>query len=44
MVLSVPVTSLVKIALESHEDARGLALMLGSGTEIEWMGMKRRKR
>jgi predicted PurR-regulated permease PerM len=35
MILSVPMTSLVKIALESYEDTRGLAIMLGSGTEIE---------
>ena len=30
MILSVPLTSLVKIALESSEDTRGLAIMLGS--------------
>jgi len=30
MILSVPMTSLVKIALESYEDTRGLAIMLGS--------------
>ena len=30
-------TSLVKIALESHEETRGLAIMLGSDTEIEWI-------
>jgi predicted PurR-regulated permease PerM len=35
MILSVPITSLVKIALESYEDTRGLAIMLGSSTEIE---------
>jgi len=35
MILSVPMTSLVKIALESSEDTRGLAIMLGPGTEIE---------
>jgi predicted PurR-regulated permease PerM len=34
MILSVPMTSLVKIFLESHEDTRGLAVMLGSGKEI----------
>jgi hypothetical protein len=28
-------TSLVNIALESYEDTRGLAIMLGSGAEIE---------
>jgi len=37
MILSVPMTSLVKIALESYEGTRGLAIMLGSGTEIEWI-------
>ena len=35
MILSVPMTSLVKIALESYEETRGLAFMLGSGAEIE---------
>mgnify|MGYP000208592467 FL=1 len=35
MILSVPMTSLIKIALESYEETRGLAIMLGSGTEIE---------
>jgi predicted PurR-regulated permease PerM len=35
MILSVPITSLVKIALESYEETRGLAIMLGSGTEME---------
>jgi predicted PurR-regulated permease PerM len=35
MVLSVPMTSLVKIALESYEETRGIAIMLGSGTEFE---------
>ena len=35
MILSVPMTSLVKIALEGYEETRGLAIMLGSGTEIE---------
>ena len=35
MILSVPLTSLVKIALESYEETQGLAIMLGSGTEIE---------
>jgi len=38
MILSVPMTSLVKIALESYEETRGLAFMLGSGTEIEGKG------
>jgi len=37
MILSVPITSLVKIALESYEETRGLAIMLGSDTEIEWI-------
>ena len=32
---SVPMTSLAKIALESHEGTAGLAVMLGSGTEID---------
>ena len=35
MILSVPMTSLVKIALENYEDTRWLAIMLGSGAEIE---------
>jgi AI-2 transport protein TqsA len=35
MILSVPMTSLVKIALESYEKTRGLAFMLGSNTKIE---------
>jgi AI-2 transport protein TqsA len=34
MILSVPLTSLVKIALESNEGTRGLAVMLGSDIEI----------
>jgi AI-2 transport protein TqsA len=37
MILSVPMTSLVKIVLESCEETQGLAIMLGSGTEIEWI-------
>jgi predicted PurR-regulated permease PerM len=45
MILSVPMTSLVKIALESYEETRGLAIMLGSGTEIERTeGLRRRRR
>jgi AI-2 transport protein TqsA len=32
MILSVPLTSLVKIGLESGEETRGLAIMLGSDT------------
>ena len=44
MILSVPMTSLVKIALESYEETRGFAFMLGSGAEIEWAGLKPRKR
>jgi AI-2 transport protein TqsA len=44
MILSVPITSLVKIGLESYETTRGLAVMLGSGTRTEWIkGMKRRQ-
>jgi AI-2 transport protein TqsA len=35
MILSVPMTSLIKIALESYENTRGLGIMLGSGDEIE---------
>jgi AI-2 transport protein TqsA len=35
MILSVPMTSLTKIALESYENTRGLGIMLGSGDEIE---------
>jgi AI-2 transport protein TqsA len=35
MILSVPMTSLVKIGLESYENTRGLGIMLGSGEEIE---------
>ena len=30
MILSVPMTSLVKIGLESYKDTRGLAMFLGS--------------
>ena len=30
-------TSLVKIGLESYEETQGLAIMLGSDTEIEWI-------
>jgi predicted PurR-regulated permease PerM len=37
MILSVPMTSLVAIALQSYEETRGLAFMLGSDTEIEWI-------
>jgi AI-2 transport protein TqsA len=37
MILSVPMTSLVTIALESYEETRGLAILLGSDTEIEWI-------
>jgi AI-2 transport protein TqsA len=45
MILSVPMTSLVKIALESYEETRGLAIMLGSGSEIEHSeGSRRRKK
>ena len=38
MILSVPMTSLVKIALESYEETRGIAFMLGSGTGIGGKG------
>ena len=44
MILSVPMTSLVKIALESYEETRGLAFMLGSGSELDGTGLKPRKR
>lgn len=44
MILSVPMTSLVKIALESYEDTQGLAIMLGSDTESEWIEKLRRRR
>jgi AI-2 transport protein TqsA len=44
MILSVPMTSLVKIALESYEETRGLAVMLGSGTETEWIEKLRRRK
>ncbi len=37
LILSVSMTSLVTIALESYEKTRGLAFMLGSTTEIEWI-------
>lgn len=44
MILSVPMTSLVAIALESYEETRGLAILLGSGTEVEWIERFRRRR
>ena len=44
MILSVPMTSLVKIALESHEETKGLAFILGPGTESEWTDSKAQKR
>jgi predicted PurR-regulated permease PerM len=44
MVLSVPMTSLAKIALESYEGTRGLAIMLGAGTETEWIEKLRRRK
>ena len=46
MILSVPMTSLAKIALESYEETRGIALMLGSYTaEVEWIHrLTRRKK
>ena len=43
-ILSIPMTSLVKIALESYEDTRRLAIMLGSGTEIDWIEKLRRRK
>jgi AI-2 transport protein TqsA len=44
MILSVPMTSLVKIALESYEETRGFALLLGSGTEAEGAKQTGRKK
>lgn len=45
MILSVPMTSLATIALESYEGTRGLAVMLGAGTETDWIEkLKRRKK
>jgi predicted PurR-regulated permease PerM len=32
MILSMPMTSLVKIALENYQDTRGVAILLGSNT------------
>ena len=43
MILSVPMTSLVKIALESNEDTRGFAILLGSGPQIPWVGKSMEK-
>jgi AI-2 transport protein TqsA len=43
MILSVPMTSLVKVALESFEGTHGLAIMMGSDTEIEWIEKLRRR-
>ena len=37
MILSMPMASLVKIALESYEGTRGLAIMLGSDAKLEWI-------
>ena len=38
MILSAPMASLVKIALGSFEGTRGgVAIMLGSDTDIEWI-------
>ncbi|MBN1570476.1 MAG: AI-2E family transporter [Acidobacteria bacterium] len=37
MILSVPLTSIVAIALDSYEETRGLAIMMRSGTEAEWI-------
>jgi predicted PurR-regulated permease PerM len=44
MILSVPMTSLAKIALESYEGTRGLAIMLGAGTETDWIEKLRRRK
>ena len=45
MILSVPMTSLVKIALESYEGTRGLAIMLGSDPSLSGSkGWRRRMR
>jgi AI-2 transport protein TqsA len=44
MILSVPMTSLAKIALESYEGTRGLAIMLGAGTETDWIKKLRRRK
>jgi predicted PurR-regulated permease PerM len=44
MILSIPMTSLVKIALESYEGTQRLAIMLGSGTEIDWIEKLRRRK
>ena len=44
MVLSVPMTSLAKIALESYEGTRVLAIMLGAGTETDWIEKLRRRK
>jgi AI-2 transport protein TqsA len=45
MILSVPMTSLVKIALESYEETRGHAIMLGSYSEIKAIeGLRRRRK
>ena len=44
MILSVPMTSLAKIALESYDGTRGLAIMLGSGNEVEWIEKLRRRK
>jgi len=44
MILSVPMTSLVAIALDSYDETRGLAILLGSGTEVEWIERFRRRR
>jgi AI-2 transport protein TqsA len=37
MVLSVPMTNLIVIAMKSYEKTRKLAIMLGSATEEEWI-------
>jgi len=44
VILSVPITSFVKIALESNDNTRGLAILLGSGSEIQKPGKPERKK
>jgi AI-2 transport protein TqsA len=44
MILSVPMTSLVKIAMESREETQGFATLLGSDDEMDWIKKLRRRR
>ena len=44
MILSVPLTSLVVIALESYEETRKIAVLLGSGSESGRIDKSRRRR